>query len=1209
MPPEPWQSQDIRLGADGINLHLAGDLVPPTQLTRMTNLTRNRQGGIESRPGMRYFTGASDYTLDHHSMIRLDGGIPEVSATFHRFVGAGTNVYHGKNSVPLNLLSSGWSGHPLTFLNFRPRSAGRDWTLIADTAKVRQVKKTGAETATEYQLGMPKPNQPSVSVQAPEETVIDNMGSAGWTNNQGTAEGPPLNSVAPGLEGDATAFTTTGSGEPGKGYYQYWGKANSVDLSRVGSRAAADEDHIQFFMMIDFPARVSEIKIYFVLGDFDPTKLPGDDETENGNAYVKGFRPADFANAVIQTDSFTDAGRQRRAADILEKGLKISTLEDDRGGDIAVRKEQREAKRYTSIGLSAGKNQWTHFGVIGVPLRRGEFLRIGTDENLDWADVSGMVISVQVIGGLDEADQHVNVSIDEMKLVGGSGPDTSDPGLSDYDYRVTNVNKLTGDEGNPSDIMSSGVDSLRSAIVVNPAAFGNSNARQRFYRRGGTAVDNWYFVGENSSDGGSFTDRAADSEAIAGGAVETDNDQPVTTVDDDQNTVYGQPLPAMWLVGDQLFGCGDPNRSGFLYASKPGKYGSWPAANSFEVCPGSERLMCGFQWGGQGYVFSRERLYAILPNFGGSGSAATTPTACTHGIVNRWAFVVTRVGVFFVSWDGVYHTSGAQAENVTSGVIGELFNEDLTIPGYSPIDWNDLDAFRLAYHENEVWFFYKGLDSRRYAGIYSLQFKYWRIYKFPVNAGYFGYSEIQETGIRAFFIGERGGVFTHDDDMLADETINSLGVVSEGAIAYEWETGYLNQDAPKNKKLYGDFSLDMDRGTDTNLTSSDFTITFLYNNGVTVKTPSQTEGGGGLFGGTGKSQVQTSPQFDAGPNPGRQRYIYDLLDSQDINNQGPQYAHNVAVRVTGSSSTIRHSYFFGALSYAIQPDTIIKRATHWDPVGTLRHKWFKACIIEWEPDSNNFDPTRTFFNADIFGDNDDTPKASIRLVPTDDDAFTGGLSQRKVTQRAFPQFLAHHARVIPRGTIGAANFPVSIRIHNVQWIADEEPNYLHRWETQEVNHGIHGWHYPLHAWITVKGVPVGNVETGFIVPDIKLYVRSYTQYERRNLVTSVSNTFYREKVYTINLYESEQKRTIFVPFEAVRGVAHKYIFESFEPGSEDLLQAAFYLYREESWVRVMPWGSSEWKDVQPFGTDDLDLVRGAFTAEGIAVAGGGGRRQ
>ena len=65
------------------------------------------------------------------------------------------------------------------------------------------------------------------------------------------------------------------------------------------------------------------------------------------------------------------------------------------------------------------------------------------------------------------------------------------------------------------------------------------------------------------------------------------------------------------------------------------------------------------------------------------------------------------------------------------------------------------------------------------------------------------------------------------------------------------------------------------------------------------------------------------------------------------------------------------------------------------------------------------------------------------------------------------------------------------------------------------------------------------------------------------------------------------KRQHYLTFEAVKGVQFKFLFTS---------DADFWLYRSEAVLKVADWGGKV-RGVQPFGDDDLDLVRSLHDAQ------------
>jgi hypothetical protein len=183
------------------------------------------------------------------------------------------------------------------------------------------------------------------------------------------------------------------------------------------------------------------------------------------------------------------------------------------------------------------------------------------------------------------------------------------------------------------------------------------------------------------------------------------------------------------------------------------------------------------------------------------------------------------------------------------------------------------------------------------------------------------------------------------------------------------------------------------------------------------------------------------------------------------------------------------------------------------------------------------------------------------------ESFVVNTNGRKVVQHAFPQQLGRVFRIYPTDDNPG-------RLYSVWWVFDQEPLALARWETQEITLGIDDWSYVTHAQLALKSVST-----------VQLTVTAYNQ----------------QGVATSTLYEIPTtigvKQKVFVPFEAVKGILHKFILTSTEP---------FWLYREETIMYVRQWGTDKTATVHPFGNDDLDVTRGMTKAELSAARSGGG---
>jgi hypothetical protein len=173
---------------------------------------------------------------------------------------------------------------------------------------------------------------------------------------------------------------------------------------------------------------------------------------------------------------------------------------------------------------------------------------------------------------------------------------------------------------------------------------------------------------------------------------------------------------------------------------------------------------------------------------------------------------------------------------------------------------------------------------------------------------------------------------------------------------------------------------------------------------------------------------------------------------------------------------------------------------------------------------------------------------------------------RKVVQKAFPQHLGRVFRIYPTdGNPG--------RLYSLWWVFDQEPLALDRWETQQITHGFNAWHYPILAHVTLKSTAI-----------VQLSVTAYNQEGQST-----------ERIYEIPSTDGEKIKT-FVPFKPTKGVLYKYLLTSPDP---------FWLYREETVVKVREWGSDGTMDAHIFGNDDLDSTRGMAKSELAAARSGG----
>jgi hypothetical protein len=1174
--------------------------------------------------------------------------------------------------------------------------------FVADRNRMRKVRADGLDLP----IGLPIPDAPATDLASEYRRAIayceniDDTHATDWVpapgkDANGNVTDTPLivTTESPFTGADSAIYCTTVPGAlVDSAYDSWWGVAKSLNLTTLKDEAssatvpASDQDFVRISMKTSHPAQTAEIRLYLICGGtFDPLILPGTDPdaVKNTDAFVKAFRPNDYVQFVHAAQAQIQAAEQARVYALRDADSRRRAYNDTRPSWEDDRAASDPA-RARSLQLGLGAQQWFTYGEVGAPLRRGDFQRIGSGDG-SWDSISGIIIYVRT---LPDVTGPIAIGLDDIFLTGGFGPDTAEPGVQQYDYKVTNYDPRTGAESNGSEEQSipTWLDSLRRRISINPGSYGDSAVRQRIYRRGGTLFDDWYFLGVNDSDGGTFIDEQGDAEIAAAGQIPIDHFQPIPTVDEDGETILAKELPALWgpLEG-MLFGCGDPYRPGHLYYSLPDAPDHWSSSGNVEVCPPSEELMHGGLIGHQGFVFSRSRLYFIYPNLTGQAGAVTVaPAQCTRGLLGRWAFCQGPGGViFFCAEDGIFATTGGPEEWL-SEVVNPLFY-GTAVNGYQPIDKTQTAALRLTVWENCLYFQYQDTSGARQVLVYSFLQKFWRHY-------FFGQAPavLQGEDEEVLLIGGRATGASYSHSGTSDAGTNISCVIRTGS----------NSAGRREEKLFGDIFFDVDNAN-TDLNLQVFLNEENHANAV-------------------QAISATSPSA-------RARY---LIHAFGIN---PQKAHSIACefRWSGGTPTL---YQFGYAA-TLQPDLTNTRVTNWDDLNSPDEVWLTGVTLDVDTGNQpklfhverDFNGQRTVVASfTVTADNRHKFKFSWLAVPAHqvrirpdavgcvpwllyradwiyqqeppriskwdihfenrwDQYYTGldlycdtfglekrievwvdevrltnelqgGLtywpiltSGRQVVHLTLPWGRGHvfrffatdanegllythrwHLQDEPSeqanwnqnfsilgtradkwlkavifecdtfgqdkqvqievdGTVAETltvnttgrrvvqlalteqklgrvwrMFPVDAhpgRLYTAEPLFDEEPFQLDRWETQETNHNLPGWFYPLYAHITLKATA-----------DVTL-----TTVVQHNQVGGQTT-----HTYTIPATGGVKQRRFLHGFNAGKGVLIKYVLTSDTP---------FWLYRDETSVMIQPWGAYRAIEVKPFGNDDLDPAR------------------
>lgn len=1214
-PVPAYETPMYRVGRKGLNLVDAIDDLDPQELSRSSNLRSTYGGVLEVRPGQTAL-GTTAGTDRVHSLVRLnDPG----AGTFTRLAGSSTTLYRGQSGA-LTLIDSGYSSDPLTFAAASAPLTGVPYMFIGDRLRNRKVNRTGA-VAT---IGLSAPTVVATVAVAAENVTefcrfdgTDGTAAASWTMTAGTdtagaATGAPTAAAA----GAAVAFTTdpTGAGV-GLGYFSTVSIAKAANLAVLqgGLFVATDDDLMNLRFRVSRPDRLEEIRVYLVCSAVMTVGVePGTDPTLNTDAYFKAFRPNDLTSyldlravpAALSVAQVGDATRDRE----LREEFKVQRVVDEEGKRFIapIPLEQSEIGRTEIPALSAGREVETVTGVVGYPLRRGDFSRIGNTTGRNWATITGVVIILRT-----NTNQVLVVTCDDWRLTGGGGPDTTEPDAQPYDFRYTNYDPATGVESNPSPIMGNTtfVEALRQPLRVTPWVSGTATLRQRFYRRGGTLNTDWFFDGVNTSDGGVYETYLADTVIAAAGTLETDHFQPVPSTNSAGAAVLAQVVPIYFLVGEYMFALGDPNQPGRLYRSRRGESDYWPSDEFREVCGGSEELMNGTEWAGGGYTFSRNRLYNILIT--ADGEWEVEPTACSEGLVGRWAMTPTPFGLAFVSPFGVRLTTGGVPERLSDEWIEPLFRGE-TVRGMSPIDFTVPTALLLHYYDDELWLTYQATDASRRHLIYNFFSKNWRPYNFTTPVACV-YGEPVQGAAASILLGSNaaGAVYTHEGN-------SDLGA----AIAYSFRTGATDFGDPRVEKLLGEVILDAE------IFTSVLTVQAFLNDELTSVTAQTVTGIAGLrrysfepFGTSPQRArnvaIHVSANAPTGSRPyfnllgvsrqlqpeitinlptpweelpGGEGYVWGCFITCDTGGTARsvvvEYTTNNGSITTAATLTVTASgrkklpfSWTAVLAQQIrlrptgscvpwvryklewlsdpEPPRVLGWDTNWEDFGTKADKWIKGYLIE----------------ADTFN------LAKTVVLDSVDSAGVQNLAVNSLSLTNNGRGIFHHSFTKVRGRLFRlrATDANMGKLYGWQPIFDEEPLFLTRWEGQEMPfQGMAGrWHKPLEAFIAIRS-------TGTVTWQL-------TAYGLAGASLNVSN-------YTI-ASTAGAKQKVRVPLNATKGLLFLPLFTA---------AAGFWLYKEESEVLVEDWESGEarWVPLVP-ANDDLEPARAMGNAAIAAATPGG----
>lgn len=748
----------------GLQLRVPVDMVPANQYAQLTNALPIIEGRLEARAALKWVVNVPNVTTPGsglHSISRLNQ--PSVAGVGDRVLGVDTTIQTcplPSGSVPTQRDSTR-DGNQVSLPNFHFQNDVSAWQIIADRAGMKKYK--GGPTGVYQNLGISPPN----AIAGSGATAID--GGAGNLNS---------------------------TGGPGYDWLYTW--VNTATLTESN------------------PSDLSIAPSYTGSVTSSTVPDPGFGRTSGG------------APGAISGNS---ASEQRQS--VLRTGYAATT------------QQMQSLKLYLSLAMTntAGSTGGAVYALVEMSLDGGIAWRLITDTLAYLPSVTNIfAVSLPVTQDMTK------LQLRYLTLGVGSTTVPQNVTVRRIRDRAGNFDLtglLTGGGGNAvtslnisSDIVS-GIDITQTATLlplVNRQAtitVLSSNDTQcnalRLYRRGGSVTAGWAFVGQFPmvAGSGSFTvtDNVADTNL--GGFITFTNDAPVNSV-----FVLQRPLPYVWGPGfnpSRLFGCGDLDRPDAVYFTNPGNADQWGVGQWVDVSSPSDPMQNGCIFNTRTFAFSKERMFELLPSLIGGATVTPFQTPCSRGLISPWGLLATARMIYFVAKDGVYVTTGGEETSLVENDIKPLFPTldnplGRLIEGYDSVDLERIEDIRLRFHNDELWFIYRGITTGILQTlVYDQNKKRWRAAKYPVNIT----TTYSEEG------GPASSLLLGDSTGSLYSTQTGTGDVlqaSTPAIPVTIRTGAYDQGLTLNQKEYGNVLFDIDPGGAT--VGSPVTITPLLNGEV-----------------------------------------------------------------------------------------------------------------------------------------------------------------------------------------------------------------------------------------------------------------------------------------------------------------------------------------------------------------------------------------
>lgn len=590
-----------------------------------------------------------------------------------------------------------------------------------------------------------------------------------------------------------------------------------------------------------------------------------------------------------------------------------------------------------------------------------------------------------------------------------------------------------------------------------------------------------------------------------------------------------QPLPCAWgpygygESGAFIFACGDPLRPGALYWTKGNNPESHQPQGVLDVTSSSEQLVNGDMYNGQSIVFSNKRMFQVFPTFGSVSDFIAIEVPNSKGLFAKWGKCVTPWGIAFVGQDGIYLTSGGAPVSLTDQDLyplfpheGDTFQGQSTFPTpdgmlnttFSAPDFSNADLMQLKFGGGFLKFFYPAMDGNNYV----------LVGEFDAAGNWIGWISRDDMGTQVGNVHPLTGYYEQIQSSAQDNVGGvtrqkwllglSTGVLAQyggfsdlgNAINGHIRTGAWDSSDSRPRKAFYEVETDMDSQCDT----IDIQVGFdniTYFSALT----------------TASTNLH-----------GRHRIL------GDINAGLGQYAYNIALDITWSSSTGIPNFYYWEPSWIPKPELTALRATDWDDLGYQGAKFIQGFILR-------VDTLSVARNFDVLSDGGSLQQNF---------PVTASNEQEQAFVFTTP-FISHLVRIHPKD----ADF---WRYFVTRWIWQPAPELVTTWITPVTTHGLQGYFSHRDGQIAV----LSSAQVNFQVTANGITGSPFTY-----AIPSTGSVFLKN----------------YLPLQPMKAKEVQYSLTS---------TAGFRLFVQDCEVRLKQWGSNgPYMSMKPFG--DLSRVEGA----------------